>query len=161
MYLFALEPIFVIVHLLLSTGGELGDEIPTWQVQPFGVFLNLWCFQTHPFSDHEQHPASNSGFVDVSHVPVPCALDAFGGLAVDHHRARPNDFINFWRRRAVLQIPPVEPKFFLDPLNFRIGWLVVADVQLPANHVGDQNRQGLSRSTCGPNGSCKMNGNEL
>ena len=37
----------------------------------------------------------------------------------------------------------------------------MSDVELPTNHVGDENGQRLGGSTCGANRACEMNRNEL
>ena len=55
----------------------------------------------------------------------------------------------------------IETEFFLHTLNFGVRRLIVPDVEFPTNHVGDENGQRLGGSTCGANGACEMNRNEL
>ena len=125
------------------------------------MFLYFWCLQTHAFPDDEQDTPADAGFVDVADVAVARTLNAFGGFTVDHHRASANDLINFWGRRAVLEVATIEPKFFLYPFNLGVRGLVMADVKFSTNHVCNQHRKSLSGASCCPNWSCEVNRNKL
>ena len=159
--LLGFKPVFS-WHLVLFTAcGKLSDEVPPRNAQSLGVLLNLRRFQAHALPDDEEDTTSNACFVDVADVAVPCALDAFGGLAVDHHRTGTNDFVDFLRRWAILQVATVESEFFLHSLHFRVGRLVVADVQLASNHVGDENGEGLGRTARRTNWAGEVHRHEL
>ena len=60
-----------------------------------------------------------------------------------------------------MQIASVQSELFLDSFHLGVGGLIMPDVQLTANHVGDEDSQGLSRTTGCANWTCKMNGNKL
>ena len=60
-----------------------------------------------------------------------------------------------------MQVTTIQPKLFFDPLNFRVGGLVMSNVQLSANHVGDEHRQGLSRTASSPNWAGEVDGDKL
>ena len=160
-HFFALEGVLVFTAVLFASKGEFCDEVPSWNPQPLGVFLYFWCLQTHAFPDDEQDTPPDACFVDVADVAVARTLDAFGGFTVDHHRASANDLINFWGRRAVLEVATIEPKFFLYPFNLGVRGLVMADVKFSTNHVCNQHRKSLSGASCCPNWSCEVNRNKL
>ena len=120
------------------------------------MFHDFWRLQTHAFTDDQKHTASNSSLVDVADVAVSCALDPLGGFTVHHHGAGPDDFVDFLRRRAVLQVASVQSEFFLNALNLGIGGLVVPDVQFPTNHVRNQHSERLGRAACSTDGPGKM-----
>ena len=60
-----------------------------------------------------------------------------------------------------MEVAAIQSKLFLDALNFGVSGLVVADVQLTTNHIGNEDCQGLGCTACGPNWTCKMNRNKL
>ncbi len=60
-----------------------------------------------------------------------------------------------------MQIASVQAELFLDSFHLGIGGLIVPDVQLTANHVGDEDSQGLGCTTGCTNRACKMYRNKL
>ena len=129
------------------------DELPPVDSQFLHVFLDLRRLQAHAVRDHKAGASADPVRLDARQVPEAADLRLLRALAVDRDRAVRDDERDFLVGRGVLQMLDlaVERDLLLESLDFLPGGLIRADPEFPANDVRNQDAQGLTRPSGGPN----------
>ena len=126
-----------------ALGGEMCDEFPTRNFQPFSMFLDLWSLETKPLSNDQHHTTADPRSLDIADFFVARALDLFSRLAVNHHRTGADDDFDFLGRRLVLHTGSIQAKLFFDALYFRRRRDVSVQPELTADHIANQHTESL------------------